>query len=161
MKKWYMVLILELSILMWLGDYEGYIVISFLWVILHEFAHMIVASKFGCKFNNVNISIFGAKVELSDIDELTERKKMILYLAGPFFNIFMAVVMCYLYGYFKYQIIEDSIKVNFFLGAFNLLPAYPLDGSRYVKYYYQRSYYIKDQRKLQKSLALLFQEHYF
>lgn len=96
MKKWYMVLILELSILMWLGDYEGYIVISFLWVILHEFAHMIVASKFGCKFNNVNISIFGAKVELSDIDELTERKKMILYLAGPF-SIFLWPWLCAIY----------------------------------------------------------------
>lgn len=88
MKKWYMVLILELSILMWLGDYEGYIVISFLWVILHEFAHMIVASKFGCKFNNVNISIFGAKVELSDIDELTERKKNDFIFSWTIFQYF-------------------------------------------------------------------------
>ena len=57
MKKWYIVLILELSILMWLGDFSGYIAISFLWVILHEFAHIVVASKFGCKFNSINISI--------------------------------------------------------------------------------------------------------
>ncbi|ABR32689.1 MULTISPECIES: M50 family metallopeptidase [Clostridium] len=155
MKKWYMVLILELSILMWLGDYEGYIVISFLWVILHEFAHMIVASKFGCKFNNVNISIFGAKVELSDIDELTERKKMILYLAGPFFNIFMAVVMCYLYGYFKYQIIEDSIKVNFFLGAFNLLPAYPLDGSRVCEILLSKKLLYKRSKKITEIFSFI------
>ena len=48
MKKWYMVLIVELSILMWLGDFKSDVIISFLWVILHEFAHIIVASKFGC-----------------------------------------------------------------------------------------------------------------
>ncbi|OPJ62032.1 M50 family metallopeptidase [Clostridium chromiireducens] len=148
MKKWYIVLVLELSILMWLGDFSSYIAISFLWVILHEFAHIVVASKFGCKFSSVNISILGAKAELSDIDELNEKKKLILYLAGPFFNIFMAIVANFFYNYFSYEYIKDSIVINLCLGTFNLFPAYPLDGSRVCEILLARKFLYKKSKKI-------------
>lgn len=148
MKKWYMVLILELLILMWLGNFKSYITISFLWVILHEFAHIVVASKFGCKFNNVNISIFGAKAELSDIDELTERKKLIIYLIGPLFNIFMAIVIYFFYDYFRYDFIVNSVIINLCLGIFNLLPAYPLDGSRVCEILLSKKFLYKKSKKI-------------
>ncbi|WP_297418655.1 M50 family metallopeptidase [Clostridium sp.] len=155
MKKWYIVLILELSILLWLGDFKGYIIISFLWVILHEFAHIIVASKFGCKFNSVNISILGAKAELNDIDELTQKKKMVLYLAGPFFNIFMAVLAGFLYDYFSYEFIRNSIVVNLCLGIFNLLPAYPLDGSRVCEILLSKKFLYKKSKKITEIFSFI------
>lgn len=61
MKKWYKVLIVELLILMWILDFNNSIFISFLWIILHEFAHILVANNFGCRFNSFNISISGLK----------------------------------------------------------------------------------------------------
>ena len=99
MKKWYIVLILELSILIWLVDVKSYIFISFLWVMMHEVAHILTAGKFGCKFNNININIFGVNAELSNIDELTEKRKLIVYLSGPLFNFFMTVSMYFIYNY--------------------------------------------------------------
>lgn len=155
MKKWYIVLIVELSILMWLGSFRSDVIISFLWVILHEFAHIIVASKFGCKFNNVNISILGAKAELNDIDELTERKKIILYLAGPFFNIFMAVLTCFFYDYYKWEFIKNSIVINLCLGLFNLLPAYPLDGSRVFEILLSKKFLYKKSKKITEVLSFI------
>jgi stage IV sporulation protein FB len=155
MKKWYIVLILELSILMWFGDFKIYIIISFLWVILHEFAHIIVASKFGCKFNNVTISILGAKADLNDIDELNERKKLVLYLAGPFFNFFMAAVIGFFYGYFKYEFIKNSIIINLSLGAFNLLPAYPLDGARVTEILLSRRFLYKKSKKITETFSFI------
>lgn len=148
MKKWYIVLVLELSILMWLGDFKSYIILSFLWVILHEFAHIVVANKFGCKFNNINISILGAKADLNDIDELNERKKLVLYLAGPFFNFFMAVVAGFFYDYFKYEFIRNTMIINLSLGAFNLLPAYPLDGARVTEILLSRKFLYKKAKKI-------------
>lgn len=148
MKKWCIVIILEVSIFMWLGDYKSYILASFLWVILHEFAHIIVANNFECKFNNFNISIFGAKAELRDIDELTEWKKVILYASGPFFNIFMAALTTFFYDYFKYEFIYNSIIINLCLGMFNLLPAYPLDGSRICEILLARKFLYKKAKKL-------------
>lgn len=155
MKKWYLVLILELSILMWLGDFQSYIIISFLWVILHEFAHIVVASKFGCKFNNISISILGAKAELNDIDELTGKRKLVLYLAGPFLNFFMAVVICFLYDYFKYEFVRNSIMINLSLGAFNLLPAYPLDGSRVSEILLSKRFLYKKSKKITEAFSFI------
>ena len=155
MKKWYMVLIVELSILMLLGDFKSDVIISFLWVILHEFAHIIVASKFKCKFNNFNISILGAKAELSDIDELTERKKLILYLAGPLFNVFMAGITCIFYDYFRWEFIKSSISINICLGIFNLLPAYPLDGSRVCEILLSKKFLYKKSHKITEVFSFI------
>ena len=155
MKKWYMVLIVELSILMWLGNFKSDVIISFLWVILHELAHIIVASKFGCKFNNFNINILGVKAELSDIDELTERKKLILYLVGPLFNIFMAVTTCFFYDYFRWEFIKSSININLCLGIFNLIPAYPLDGSRVCEILLSKKFLYRKSKKITEIFSFI------
>jgi len=155
MKKWYLVLIVELSILMWLGDFKSDIIISFIWVILHEFAHIIVASKFECKFNNFNINILGASAELNAIDDLTERRKLILYLAGPVFNIFMAVIICFFYDYFKWEFIRSSISINICLGIFNLLPAYPLDGSRVCEILLSKKFLYKKSQKITEVFSFI------
>ena len=148
MKKWCIILALELSILMWIEDFQSYIIISFLWVTLHEFAHIVVASSFGCKFDNVYISIMGVRAELGDIDELSEKKKIILYSAGPFLNLFMAVVICFFYQYFKFEFIKNSIMVNLSLGVFNLLPAYPLDGARISEILLSKKFLYKEAKKI-------------
>ena len=155
MKKWYLVLIVELSILMWLGDFKSDIIISFIWVILHEFAHIIVASKFECKFNNFNINILGASAELNAIDDLTERRKLILYLAGPVFNIFMAIIICFFYDYFKWEFIRSSISINICLGIFNLLPAYPLDGSRVCEILLSKKFLYKKSQKITEVFSFI------
>ena len=155
MKKWYLVLIVELSILMWLGDFKSDIIISFIWVILHEFAHIIVASKFECKFNNFNINILGASAELNAIDDLTERRKLILYLAGPVFNISMAVIICFFYEYFKWEFIRSSISINLCLGIFNLLPAYPLDGSRVCEILLSKKFLYKKSQKITEVFSFI------
>lgn len=155
MKKWFLIVILEISIFMWLGDFKSYIFISFLWVILHEFAHIVVANKFGCKFNNFNVSILGAKAELSDIDELTERRKLILYASGPFFNIFVAIVAAFFNDYFKYEFISSSIVINLCLGGFNLLPAYPLDGARICEILLSKKFLYKKSKKITEIFSFI------
>jgi stage IV sporulation protein FB len=155
MKKWYIVLILELSILMWFVDFKSYILISFLWIILHELSHIIIAGKFGCNFNNLNINIFGVKAELDNIDELTERKKLIVYLSGPLFNILMTVIMYFIYNYFNFGFIETSIMINLCLGIFNLLPAYPLDGSRICEILLSKKFLYKKSKKITEIFSFI------
>ena len=52
MRKWLKVLAVEILVLIWISEFNVSILISFLWIILHEAAHILVAQKFGCKFNN-------------------------------------------------------------------------------------------------------------
>lgn len=155
MKKWYMVLILELSILMWFVDLKSYIFISFLWVILHELAHIITASKFNCNFINLNINIFGVKAKLDNIDELTEKRKLIVYLSGPLFNILMTLSMYFIYNYFNFQFIKTSIMINLCLGIFNLLPAYPLDGSRICEILLSKRFLYKKSKKITEIFSFI------
>lgn len=155
MKKWHKVLIIELLILFSTVDFRSTIFISFLWIILHEFAHILVANRFGCKFNSFNITILGAKAELLDIDELSEKKKLYLYLAGPGFNLFMAVILYFFYGYFQDEFILNSIFINIYLGIFNLLPAYPLDGSRVFEILLSRKFLFKESKMITETFSFI------
>lgn len=155
MKKWNKVLIIELLILFSTVDFRSTIFISFLWIIIHEFAHILVAYRFGCKFNSFNITILGAKAELLDIDELSEKKKLYLYLAGPGFNLFMAVILYFFYGYFQDEFILNSIFINIYLGVFNLLPAYPLDGSRVCEILLSRKFLFKESKMITETFSFI------
>lgn len=155
MKKWYKVLIIELLILLSMIDFKSTIFISFLWIIIHEFAHILVANRFKCKFNSFNITILGARAELVDIDELSEKKKLYLYLAGPCFNLFMAVILYFFYGYFNNEFILNSIFININLGIFNLLPAYPLDGARVCEILLSRKFLFKESKMITETCSFI------
>lgn len=155
MKKWYKVLIIEFLILLATANFKGTVFISFLWIILHEFAHIVVASRFECRFSSFNISILGAKAELVDIDELSEKKKLYLYLAGPCFNFFIAVILYFFYGYFQYEFILNSIFINIYLGIFNLLPAYPLDGARVCEILLSRKFLFKESKMITEIFSFI------
>lgn len=155
MKKWYKVLIVELLILISIAGFKITIFNSFLWIILHELAHIVVANIFECKFNSFNIGILGAKAELVDIDELSDKKKLCLYLAGPSFNFFMAIILYFFYNYFQYEFILNHVLINIFLGLFNLLPAYPLDGSRICEILLSRKFLYKESKQITEIFSFI------
>ena len=130
MNKKTKIFIAEIVLISIICSYNNIFLLAFLWVILHELSHMIVASLIGCKFNNIQLHIFGAKVELLDLEEFTDKKKLLIYIAGPAFNGIMAIILFIIGLNIKSFIINESISLNIGLVFFNLLPAYPLDGSR-------------------------------
>ncbi|MBW6408824.1 site-2 protease family protein [Clostridium weizhouense] len=154
MKKWYKIFIIELLILLAILDFKSTIFISFFWIILHELVHILVANKLECKFYNFNLSILGANAELSDIDDLSEKNKLILYLSGPCFNLFMAVILCFFYEEFDILFIKNSIDINLSLGIFNLLPAYPLDGARIYEILLSKKFLYKECKKITEICSL-------
>ncbi|MBU3103792.1 site-2 protease family protein [Clostridium gasigenes] len=130
MNKKTKIFIAEIVLISIICSYNNIFLLAFLWVILHELSHMIVASLIGCKFNNIQLHIFGAKAELLDLEEFTDKKKLLIYIAGPAFNGIMAIILFIIGLNIKSFIINESISLNIGLVFFNLLPAYPLDGSR-------------------------------
>ncbi|MBB6714277.1 site-2 protease family protein [Clostridium gasigenes] len=130
MNKKTKIFIAEIVLISIICSYNNIFLLAFLWVILHELSHMIVASLIGCKFNNIQLHIFGAKAELLDLEEFTDKKKLLIYIAGPAFNGIMAIILFIIGLNIKSFIINESINLNIGLVFFNLLPAYPLDGSR-------------------------------
>lgn len=133
MKKLTNIFLLQLLLIVILFSYKSIFILAFFWIILHEIAHIIVGYFVGAKLYDINLSIMGVNATLNNIDEIADIKKLLVYIAGPGFNIMMAIVLYALSMYCDSGFIIDSINLNLSLGVFNLLPAYPLDGSKILE----------------------------
>lgn len=123
----------EILLILLICSYKNIFIFAFIWVFLHEIAHILVAFKYGCKFYNIGFHIFGLNVELAEISTLKDKDKIAVYIAGALFNIISAITFYFISFKYKNIFVETSINLNIGLAFFNLLPAYPLDGSRVLE----------------------------
>ena len=155
MNKKYSVIILQILILIFIISINGNFLIGVFWITLHELSHIVIASSYGCKFNNFKINVLGAKAEICEIEELSEKRKLNVYLAGPCFNFIIAMMMYILNYKYNLVIFENSVKINLSLGLFNLLPAYPLDGSRICEILLTRRYLYRKTKSIVVILSII------
>lgn len=91
-----------------------------IYLLLHELGHILVAYILGYKVKKISIfpcgllTIFDIKLNDSIL------KNFLIALAGPLFQII------------SFQIIKKYYFIHIFLLIFNLLPIYPLDGSKII-----------------------------
>lgn len=130
MKKEVRIFLLEFAILIVIGSLYSKLFFSFIWAILHEVAHIIVAKFFDIKLGDMHINLTGVSTYGCELEELNYKKRVSIYLSGPLFNILIALILGCIYGVFKKAFISDWININIVLALFNMLPAYPLDGAR-------------------------------
>ena len=140
-------LILEFIFLLVICTLNKQMLVGFIWVILHEAVHILVANKFGLRLNSFKIHITGAGTEIDGIDDLSENRKLILYVSGPLFNFVSAMVLLFLKSEYGLNV-ESSIWINLGLLFFNMLPAYPLDGVRIYEILLSKKILYKKAKKL-------------
>lgn len=140
-------LILEFIFLLVICTLNKQLFIGFIWVILHEIVHILVAKKFKLRLHSFKIHITGAGTEIYDLDDLSENKKMILYVSGPLFNFVSAIILIMLKNQFGIKF-ESSIWINLGLVFFNMLPAYPLDGVKIYEILLSKKILYKKVKKL-------------
>lgn len=101
-------------------------------VIAHEFAHSIVAKYFGYYLNTVSLLPYGAK--LFGEENIRQKDEKYIALAGPIFSLVISLIAVGLWWIIpnSFYYTKDFAYINFELFLINLLPAYPLDGSRIV-----------------------------
>ncbi len=138
----------EIILIVLVCSYNKMFIFALIWVFLHEITHILVALKFGCKFYNIEFHIFGMKAELIDIDSLKENQKIIVYLSGALLNIVLAIFFYIINIKYDSSFIETSMNLNIGLAVFNLLPAYPLDGSRILEVILSKRMLFKKAQKI-------------
>lgn len=148
MKNENKILLAEIILVVIICSYNSDFILAFLWIIAHEVAHVIVASKLGCKYYNIELHIFGARAEVTELEMLSDKKKILVYLSGPLFNILAVVILALLNYAITSPIVDLSIGLNIGLAFFNLLPAYPLDGARIYELLLSRKILFKKSERI-------------
>ena len=86
MNKKTKIVLLEFGIMLIICSFnDKTLLIAFLWIILHELTHIIVAKHYGASLSSLEINLSGAKIKLNNIEELDNRKK--LTICSSFVNI--------------------------------------------------------------------------
>ncbi|HJS65055.1 MAG TPA: site-2 protease family protein [Nitrososphaeraceae archaeon] len=123
-------------------------IILFVSVLIHELAHSILSTKYGVKVDQIILFIFGG---ISEIKEETRdfRKEFKIAVIGPltsfglggiFLSFFLLInfisterIEAETYLQVLKGVLLYGFIVNILLGAFNLLPAFPMDGGRMLR----------------------------
>jgi Zn-dependent protease len=131
------------------GALFGITAISLLFILvtLHELGHSFAARMYGVPVKEIILSPIGGVAQLKRMPE-SPKQEMVIAIAGPAVNFLMAFLIAavgFIYGLdFKSLTITFSVAEsatiaalisyvfisNLFLAAFNLIPAFPMDGGR-------------------------------
>ncbi|WP_304576507.1 site-2 protease family protein [uncultured Clostridium sp.] len=133
MDRWKKGFLAEIILFFILINLNESIILAFISIFLHEISHIVVAKRNGCKFNNFKIHIYGTSAEFINIEELSKKEKIQIYLAGPFMNLVIICIFFFIRLITNNHIVSKMININLNLLFFNILPAYPLDGSRILE----------------------------
>jgi Zn-dependent protease len=112
-------------------------ILFFVSVLLHELGHSAVARRYEIPVRSITLFVFGGVAQIGD-DRPSAGAEFRIAIAGPLVSfalgaLFYAVQKTAggiqpLYGLAKYL-----SYINLVLGAFNLIPGYPLDGGRVLR----------------------------
>lgn len=135
----------------WGGALFGVIVILFLFVIvtLHELGHSVAAQRYGVPVRQIVLLPIGGVAQMERIPD-SPTQEFVIAIAGPAVNFLLAILLgaLALLPGLDFVGLEDLTTMgaitlpliftyvfayNIFLGVFNLIPAFPMDGGRVLR----------------------------
>lgn len=112
------------------GKVFSFIVFT-LTAVVHEIGHSLVAGSLGYELKRITLMPYGAVVR-GEIKDMVYKDEVAISLAGPFVNLFVAIIFVCFWWLVpnSYPYTEICVLANLTIATVNLLPFYPLDGGR-------------------------------
>ena len=112
----------------------------FLSIIFHELSHSLVARRYGMPMKGITLFIFGGVAEMTD-EPTSAKGEFFMAIVGPVSSVIAGLAFYGLHGFGKFLGLPSAVNgvlsyvswINFLLAAFNLMPAFPLDGGRVLR----------------------------
>jgi len=119
----------------------------FVCVVMHEYGHALMARKFKVKTQDIILSPIGGVARLEELPSKPSQE-LLIAIAGPMVNVVIAVILTVIlkFGFnegwpdidnFNFdkplEFLGNVAYVNMALFAFNLVPAFPMDGGRILR----------------------------
>ncbi len=118
----------------------------FIGVIFHELGHSLVAMRYGYPIESITLWLLGGVAAFKEMPE-DWRQEFAIAIAGPIVSVFVGILS---YGLFiatpstadwipaigidgMLFVFSYLAILNVFLAAFNMLPAFPMDGGRILR----------------------------
>ena len=105
-------------------------------IIIHELSHSLTAVRLGIKIPEITLFLFGGVAHLSE-EPADPKSELKIAVAGPIASFVLAALFWIIAKLIQGTANELIVAVfdylawiNIILGAFNLVPGYPLDGGR-------------------------------
>jgi Zn-dependent protease/CBS domain-containing protein len=141
------------------------VAIMFACVLAHEFGHALVARRSGVRAKSIILLPIGGITQLDDSQPVDLKafpdpaarklepwkRDILIALAGPLANLFMALVSAAILLMFiprldlwtwpfmrSGNLPRSLVWINLYIAGFNLLPAYPMDGGRVLRALFSR-----------------------
>jgi Zn-dependent protease len=104
------------------------VLLAFASVLLHELGHAVVARRLGVRVAGIELHFFGGAAKIVDVPRRAA-DEIAIAAAGPAVSFALAGIAALLPGPF-FQLVA---WINLIIGAFNLIPALPMDGGRILR----------------------------
>ena len=124
-----------------------FVLAIFVCIVLHEFGHAFAARQFGIRTRDVTLLPIGG---LARLERMPERpgQEFVVAIAGPLVNVIIVLALLPVVfavhgaagaampeqpGLHDIDFLTGIVMVNIFIVAFNMLPAFPMDGGRVLR----------------------------
>jgi Zn-dependent protease/CBS domain-containing protein len=114
----------------------------FVFVVFHELAHSVIARNYGIKVRKIILYPIGGVSEIEEIPD-NPSQEWRMAIGGPLTSLVLGVALLgisllispqaltiYTFTTITGNFLTDLAILNILLGAFNLIPAFPMDGGR-------------------------------
>jgi Zn-dependent protease/CBS domain-containing protein len=129
-----LLILVGLVVASWRNPWDDFFLVIgiFLCVFLHELGHALAARHYGIRTLDIVLYFIGGVARLDQ--QPAARQELWIALAGPAMNVLLALALSAVNLSLGGQpLVQGLIEANWMLAAFNLLPAFPLDGGRVLR----------------------------